>query len=155
MQDKAKVLEFIAPKTAKFEGFRANVYKCPAGYDTIGYGRNIEANPLTESEKKFLNTDGSVSDAVAKGWLYKELSRCYDDCNKAFYWFKDLDIKRAGAIVDMAYNMGLKTLKGFKNSLRFMERKDYKGAAENFKKSKWFNQVKNRGVEICNIIENG
>lgn len=58
-------------------------------------------------------------------------------------------------IVDMAYNMGLKTLKGFKNSLRFMERKDYKGAAENFKKSKWFNQVKNRGVEICNIIENG
>lgn len=155
MQDKAKVLEFIAPKTAQFEGFRANVYKCPAGYDTIGYGRNIEANPLNASEKKQLNADGSVSKAVAEDWLKEELSRCYDDCNKAFFWFKDLDNKRAGAIVDMAYNMGLKTLKDFKNSLGFMERKDYKGAAENFKKSKWFNQVKNRGIEICNIIEKG
>ena len=151
---KKEVLEFITPLTAEFEGFSAKVYKCPAGFDTIGYGRNIEANPLSKEEKAKL-VNGEVSKEVAKEWLEAELSRCYDNCASAFAWFKDLDTKRAGAIVDMAYNMGLGTLKTFKNSLGFMERKDYKGAAENFRKSKWYSQVKRRGVRITEIIEKG
>lgn len=148
------VLAFIIPITAEFEGFSAKVYKCPAGFDTIGYGRNIEANPLSADEKAKL-VNGEVSKEVAKEWLEAELSRCYDSCNNAFAWFKDLDTKRAGAIVDMAYNMGLGTLKTFKNSLAFMGAKDYTKAAENFRKSKWYAQVKRRGVRITEIIEKG
>ena len=151
---KKDVLDFITPLTAEFEGFSSKVYKCPAGFDTIGYGRNIEANPLSKEEKAKL-VNGEVSKEVAKEWLEAELSRCYDNCASAFVWFRDLDIKRAGALVDMAYNMGLGTLKTFKNSLGFMERKDYKGAAENFRKSKWYSQVKRRGVRITEIIEKG
>lgn len=151
---KKEVLEFITPLTAEFEGFSAKVYKCPAGFDTIGYGRNIEANPLSAEEKAKL-VNGEVSKEVAKEWLEAELSRCYDACNNAFAWFKDLDTKRAGAIVDMAYNMGIGRLKTFKNSLGFMASKDYKGAAENFRKSRWYAQVKRRGVRITEIIESG
>ena len=151
---KKDVLDFITPLTAEFEGFSSKVYKCPAGFDTIGYGRNIEANPLSKEEKAKL-VNGEVSKEVAKEWLEAELSRCYDNCASAFVWFRDLDIKRAGALVDMAYNMGLGTLKTFKNSLGFMERKDYKGAAENFRKSRWYAQVKRRGVRITEIIERG
>ena len=154
MGKREEVLAFITPLTAEFEGFSASVYKCPAGFDTIGYGRNIEANPLSVEEKAKL-VDGKVSKELAQEWLEQELGRCYDACNKAFAWFKDLDPKRAGAIVDMAYNMGLGTLKTFKNSLGFMERKDYKGAAENFRKSRWYAQVKRRGVRITEIIERG
>ncbi|WP_289688008.1 glycoside hydrolase family protein [Helicobacter rodentium] len=154
MNKKQEVLAFIAPLTAEFEGFSASVYQCPAGFDTIGYGRNIEANPLSAEEKaKLIN--GKVSKEVAQEWLEQELSRCYDGCDKAFSWFKDLDTKRAGAIVDMAYNMGLGTLKTFKNSLALMEAKDYVKAAENFRKSRWFSQVKRRGVRITEIIEKG
>ena len=29
---------------AKFEGFRPSVYKCPSGYDTIGYGHRLLPN---------------------------------------------------------------------------------------------------------------
>ncbi|WP_416829891.1 glycoside hydrolase family protein [Helicobacter ganmani] len=151
---KREVLTFITPLTAEFEGFSASVYQCPAGFDTIGYGRNIEANPLSAEEKARLE-NGKVSKEVAQEWLEEELSRCYDSCDKAFSWFRDLDTKRAGAIVDMTYNMGLGTLKAFKNSLGFMERKDYKGAAENFRKSRWYAQVKRRGVRITEIIELG
>lgn len=50
-----ETINYIIDKTADFEGFMANVYKCPAGFDTIGYGRNIEANPLTKEEKDKLN----------------------------------------------------------------------------------------------------
>jgi len=38
----------------KHEGFRSKVYKCPAGYLTIGYGRNLETNGLTKEEAEYL-----------------------------------------------------------------------------------------------------
>ena len=154
MNKKQEVLTFITPLTAEFEGFSSKVYKCPAGFDTIGYGRNIEANPLSAEEKARLE-NGKVSKAVAQEWLEAELSRCYDNCASAFVWFRDLDIKRAGALVDMAYNMGIGTLKTFKNSLAFMALQEYDKAAENFRKSKWYSQVKRRGVRITEIIERG
>ena len=34
------------------EGCELMPYKCPAGYLTIGVGRNLETNPLTFEEKK-------------------------------------------------------------------------------------------------------
>lgn len=34
------------------EGAVNHVYKCPAGYLTIGVGRNLETNPLTPKEKR-------------------------------------------------------------------------------------------------------
>lgn len=154
MNKKQEVLAFITPLTAEFEGFSASVYKCPAGFDTIGYGRNIEANPLNAEERARLK-NGKVSKEVAQEWLEQELSRCYENCNKVFAWFKELDTKRAGAIVDMAYNMGLGTLKTFKNSLVLIEAKNYVAAAENFRKSRWYSQVKRRGVRITQIIERG
>ena len=83
MGKREEVLAFITPLTAEFEGFSASVYKCPAGFDTIGYGRNIEANPLSVEEKAKL-VDGKVSKELAQEWLEQELGRCYDACNKAF-----------------------------------------------------------------------
>lgn len=150
-----ETIDFILPLTADFEGFRSRVYQCPAGFDTIGYGRNIEANPLSEGEKKLLNHDGSVNEAVARDWLAKHLEKCYAELEANFAWFKSLDTKRKGALVDFDYNVGLKTLKSFKNTLRFLEQGDFKQAALNMRKSKWFAQVKRRGVRITEIIEKG
>ncbi len=152
---KNEVLDFITPLTAEFEGFRAKVYKCPAGFDTIGYGRNIEANPLTAEEKAKLNPDGSVSEAVAREWLREYLEKCYEELDETFVWFSKMDCVRKAALVDFDYNVGLGTLKTFKNTLRFFECGDYKQAAENMRKSKWFVQVKRRGIKICDLIEKG
>ena len=30
----------------RHEGFKPNVYKCTKGHNTIGYGYNLDANPL-------------------------------------------------------------------------------------------------------------
>lgn len=155
MQDKAKVLEFITPKTAKYEGFSAVVYKCPAGYNTIGYGRNIESNPLRESEKKQLEADGSVREVIAMSWLKEELAKTYDYLTNRFAWFKNLDNFRAAAIVDMNYNLGLRGFANFKKAIAALEKGNYAEAAKECKNSKWFLQVKNRAVEICDLIENG
>ena len=149
MHTKNEVIEIIAPLTADFEGFSAKVYKCPAGFNTIGYGRNIEANPLNAQELAQLQ-NGEVSKEVALVWLKEELERCYERLNK-LSWFKELDKKRAAAMVDMCYN----SLMGFKNSIAMLANKEWEKAGENLKQSKWYKQVKRRGVKIVSIIESG
>ncbi|WP_297814374.1 hypothetical protein [uncultured Helicobacter sp.] len=66
-----------------------------------------------------------------------------------------MDCVRKAALVDFDYNVGLGTLKTFKNTLRFFECGDYKQAAENMRKSKWFGQVKRRGVKNLCMVESG
>ncbi|WP_299546222.1 hypothetical protein [uncultured Helicobacter sp.] len=149
-----KVLEYITPKTAEFEGFSAKVYKCPAGFNTIGYGRNIEANPLNAQELAQLQ-NGEVSKEVALVWLKDELERCYyRACELA--WFRDLDnVARAGAVVDMIYNLGFL---GFKKFVKFgeaMRKQDYIKAVQELESSKWFKQVGFRAKAISKIIQLG
>ncbi len=148
---KEQVLEFITPLTAEFEGFRASVYKCPAGYDTIGYGRNIESNPLSVEENKLLK-DGKVSKSVAMRWLKEELSRSYDSLHRNFKFFKSLPLKKQGALVDMVYNLGFSKFKTFKNTLKEIELRDYEKAAQRLEASLWYKQVKNRGKVIVGFI---
>ncbi|TLE14461.1 MULTISPECIES: glycoside hydrolase family protein [Helicobacter] len=150
-----ETIEIILPLTADFEGFSPKVYKCPAGFLTIGYGRNIEANPLTETEKKLLRAEGLINEKIAKDWLRENLQKCYEELAQNFNWFAKTDRVRKAALVDFDYNVGLGTLKTFKNTLLFLEQEDYKRAAENMRLSKWFKQVKRRGVRICNMIESG
>ena len=96
-----------------------------------------------------------MSEAVAKEWLREYLEKCYKELDKSFSWFSKMDCVRKAALVDFNYNVGLGTLKTFKNSLALMGAKDYGKAAENFRKSRWFSQVKRRGVRITEIIESG
>lgn len=148
---KEQVLEFIAPLTAEFEGFSPKVYKCPAGYDTIGYGRNIETNPLSAEEKKLLE-DGKVPESVAMRWLKEELGRTYDSLNRNFKFFKALPLKKQAALVDMVYNLGFPKFKTFKNTLKEIELRDYEKAAQRLEASRWYKQVKNRGKIIVGFI---
>ena len=53
-----KLIDF----TGKEEGLRLQTYKCPAGYDTIGYGHNLEANGLPEEILEDLKAEGIVYD---------------------------------------------------------------------------------------------
>ena len=152
--EKEKVLEYITPKTASFEGFSSVVYKCPAGYDTIGYGRNIESHPLSKEEREQLQ-NGEISKEVAMEWLKKDLEqRYYLACD--FAWFRDLDnVARAGAVVDLIYNLGYSGFKKFKKFIEAMNKKDYKKASAELVDSKWYSQVGNRAKEICKMIEMG
>ncbi|MDD6056598.1 MAG: glycoside hydrolase family protein [Helicobacteraceae bacterium] len=151
---KDKVINKCAPLTADFEGFSAKVYKCPAGFNTIGYGRNIEANPLSNEEASALR-DGQVSKEIALLWLKEELEKCYKALDKALPFYKNLDEARQVALLDMAYNLGIKGLLGFKNTLKFVEKGDWINACINLEKSRWYKQVGRRSKKIVEIMQLG
>jgi hypothetical protein len=59
------------------EGSRTHAYDCPAGYITIGVGRNIDPNGglgLSEDEINYL--------------LRNDIERCYRELDR-FSWFMD------------------------------------------------------------------
>ena len=48
------LIKDLADHIKEYEGFSSLVYECTAGYQTIGYGRNIEQKGITKSEAEFL-----------------------------------------------------------------------------------------------------
>lgn len=149
-----ETIDKIIEHTARSEGFVEHVYKCPAGYDTIGYGRNIEANPLSTEEKAKL-VNGKVSKEVAKEWLRSELERCYKQLDSNFEWFKSLDTARKGALCDMVYNLGFRGFCTFKNTIKAIEARNWNKVAEGLENSKWYRQVGVRSRKIVEIIKSG
>ncbi len=123
----------------KHEGLRLKPYRCTAGKLTIGYGRNLEDNGITEEEAHFL--------------LMNDLEKSWDECCKAFSWISKMDKIRQGVIVELCFNMGLGRLKGFKKMLAACERGDYKTASVEMLDSLWARQVGQRAKTLADIMK--
>lgn len=123
----------------KHEGLRLKPYRCTAGKLTIGYGRNLEDNGITEEEAHFL--------------LMNDLKKSWDECCKAFSWISKMDKIRQGVIVELCFNMGLSRLKGFKKMLAACERGDYETASVEMLDSLWARQVGQRAKTLANIMK--
>lgn len=146
--------------TMQFEGFSAVEYKCPAGYLSIGYGRNLKFYPLTPVEKVLGVIDGKMTQDYAKGWLEQRLLTIYEKVKDKPY-FVNQSPQRQAAILDMIYNMGMKSFNEFKNFQTAMSENNYILASKELAtgssggKSKWLVQTKTRAEKIIKIIETG
>ena len=129
----------LRERIKKHEGLRLKPYTCPAGYLTIGYGRNIEENGISEIEAAYL--------------LDNDINNCRAECNKNFSWFDKLDTIRQDVIVEMDFNLGIKRLKKFKKMLAACSRKDYETAAREMLNSLWARQVGKRAETLADIMK--
>lgn len=140
------------------EGFMGIEYLCPAGYRTIGYGRNLETNPLSEIEraKCFRTQDGklSISETTANEWLTSEVLEIAKDC-EGKDWFEYIGFERKGVIIDLIYNLGLAKWNTFKRCQLALSSKDFGVASLELEDSKWYRQVGLRGKRNVEIMKFG
>jgi lysozyme len=127
----------------KHEGVEAFSYVCPAGYETIGVGRNISKSGL-----------GLSADEIDY-LLQNDINRCVRELAYALDWFASLDGVRQDALVNLCFNLGLTRLMQFKLALSAMERGEYHKAAAEFLDSRWAKQVGNRAIEVTHMIRMG
>ena len=127
----------------KHEGVRDKVYLCSAGYETIGVGRNISEDGL------------GLSDDEIDYLLSNDIKRVREELTEEYYWFAGLDEARQDAMIDISFNLGQTSLRGFVKSLEAMAREDFDTAADEFMDSKWSEQVGDRAVEVTEIIRTG
>ena len=122
----------------KHEGFRARVYKCTEGYDTIGYGFAIKDLELTEH----------IADQI----LMKKLSELNLKIIDRFEWYFTSPQKVQDVVVNMCYQMGLSGFSFFKKTIYYLETEQYEEAADEMLDSLWHKQTPNRSKELSDII---
>jgi lysozyme len=125
--------------TLGFEGFRPTVYTDPAGFQTIGYGHNLEANPLTSEFKARIGIDPATPDEQIT-LSPEQAQELYSDDIKEVIpevvkLVPDFKILRRGAqktIIDLGFNVGTESLAGFKKMLKALKGNppDYDKAAD-------------------------
>jgi len=126
------------------EGVVPFAYQDHLGYWTIGVGRLID-------KKK----GGGLSDAEIDFLLSNDIDRFEKQIIDALPWYSGLDDVRQRVLVNMAFNLGIAGLLGFKNTLAMIERGDYAGAAKGMLASKWATQVGERAKRLATMMETG
>lgn len=126
------------------EGVRDHAYQDSLGYWTIGVGRLIDKRK-----------GGGLSDEEIDYLLINDVKNKVRDLDKHLPWWRDLDPIRQRVMIDMAFNLGIAGLKGFKNTLKNIQTGNYKAAKTGMLKSLWAKQVKGRAVRLANMMETG
>jgi lysozyme len=123
------------------EGVRLKPYRCTAGRLTIGVGRNLDDVGITAEEADYL--------------LENDLGRATADLDRALPWWRGLSEARQRALANMAFNMGLGRLLGFKAMLAALRAGRWEEAAAEALDSAWAQQVGPRAARIAATIREG
>ena len=123
------------------EGMELEVYEDSLGIATIGIGRNLVDRGITEDEARFLcNNDIDI--------VERELVA-------EFPIVAELDSIRQRVLIDMAFNVGVPRLTGFRKMWAAIHCGDYAEAAVEMMDSKWARQVGRRAERLSLMMELG
>jgi lysozyme len=123
------------------EGLRPYPYLDSLGILTIGYGRNLVSNGISVDEAKMM--------------LLSDVLRASRQVDASLPWSKDLDEVRYAILVDMAFNMGIKSLLKFKKTLKSVQEKRFQEAAIEMLQSTWAKQVGKRADKLAKAMDDG
>lgn len=143
------------------EGFRGAPYKDSVGVKTVGYGRNLEANPITKAEWKAIGgkrdlTKEPLTEDEADVLFQNDMKRARSSAKAvAGKTFNKLTQARKDVLIDMAFNLGGTKLKAFKKFLAALRAGDYDKAAEEMRDSKWAKQVGRRADKLIATMKKG
>jgi|TARA_B100000073_G_scaffold254588_1_gene214606 lysozyme len=119
----------------KHEGFSSVVYKCTAGYDTIGYGKRIKYLQVTEEQ--------------ATEWLKEDLENLKYTLSTRYSWFLSAPQEVKDIVINMNYQLGVSAFSKFKKTIKYIANKDYQMASVEMLDSKWArNDTPRRAKEL-------
>lgn len=121
-----------------------HAYSDHLGYLTIGIGRLIDKRK-----------GGGISKEESAYLFHNDLDRKLTEVRKRLPWLDRLDEARQGVLVNMAFQMGVDGLLGFKNTLAMVERGDYKAAAKGMLNSLWATQTPERAKRLSDQMRTG
>ena len=131
----------------RHEGLRLKPYHCSENFLSLGYGRNLDTNGISEAEAEFM--------------LSNDLLACESEM-KDEGWYNQLDETRRAVVLNMAFNLGKPTLLKFKKFIGALSDDDYETASKEMvtgsdgvSPSKWASQVGKRAYELADQMRTG
>jgi lysozyme len=132
--------ELLCKELVDDEGYSEDLYKCSAGFWTIGIGHNIEANGLPKP----------IIDAL---FTY-DVDTALNALDRTDPNWREHPEEVQRALVNLMFNLGEGKWLKFVNTRAAFARKDYLAAAAGLKASKWYTQVqKSRRDRIIAQVE--
>lgn len=116
-------------------------YVYGVGKITIGVGRNLEANPLTDL----------VIDII----LLEDINRAEQGARRVIgnSNFQALSENRKLAVLNLVFNLGEAGFAKFTSTIACIKSQDWHGARLNLLKSKYATQVKGRSLRVADMLE--
>lgn len=139
----------IIEQLKRDEGLRLHTYIDTVGKRTIGYGHNIDANPLP------FDWSNGITLQQAEDVLKTDVAHMKIRLSQALPWVITLDDERHGVLINMSFNMGVPGLCQFKNTLYHVQHGFYKEASQDMAKSTWYVQVGIRARRLCVQMDTG
>lgn len=158
----------IATKIIKLnEGCKLEVYTCPAGFKTFGYGTNLEvldANSSAVQEVIELTAawgdvdfgyrckqtglelaidyiSAEIKEKLANYFLQQEILNCRYALRKQKWFTDDLSEFQQAIIIDLAYNIGVAGVLKFQNMIAAIKQRNYGIACEEMLDSRYHHQM--------------
>jgi len=116
------------------------VYTCPAGKKTIGYGRNLEANGISEHEAEFL--------------LYNDIDECQWLLSRIFkpHW-DEIPSEIKLVLIDMIFALGPTGFKRWVRLIAAAKLYNKEVMIKEIKDSRWYRGMgKNRCDDLISIL---
>ena len=154
------------------EGFRSKPYYDTQKKITIGYGRNLDGLPLTDTEFSYLFPSQPISnnklEFLVNYWNLKPLeqhqaiflleeviSHCEEDAILVYgaTYEEEFPTEAKVVILDLLYNLGRPRYKKFKHHISAMKEKNYKKAASELRDSLAYRQDTSRYEALAIKLE--
>lgn len=157
----------------RHEGFREFAYPDPLSAIGIKYrylpwgfqsGRELMSHVRDMDESKgspwtygfgFTNCvtpDSRITRILAERMLEGLILEQNQRLKEVLPWYAEASFVTKTVLINMAFNLGLKKLLKFVNSLRYIKEKNYNKAADNLKLSLWYKQIPTRAGELIKRI---
>lgn len=123
------------------EGKRKRIYTDTVGKITGGVGRNL--------------TDRDFSDDEIALMLKNDIAIVEADLDRNCPWWRGMCDARQNVLANMCFNLGVKRLLGFKDTLALMQAGRYDATAMAMLDSQWARQVGARAFRLAIVMRSG
>jgi lysozyme len=117
------------------------IYTDSVGKISGGIGRNL--------------TDRGFSDDEIDLMYANDIKLAEKDARALVPGFDQLNDVRQEVVMNLSFNLGYSRLAGFRRFLSAINSSDFDDAAAELQDSKWFGQVKGRGVRLVKAMRTG
>jgi lysozyme len=122
------------------EGYHSHPKPNLLGKVTIGFGRDINSNGISQEESE---------------WLFdNDFERCEKEI-ESFSWYDDQPQNVQDALMNMCFSLGIRGLLSFVKMIDALNKKDYTKAAIEVLDSQWAKQVGQRAQDVAVMIRQG
>lgn len=126
------MLDNVKEMLVKHEGLVCHVYDDSLGYKTIGVGRCLDKNGITEDEAMYL--------------LDNDIKRVIDSLDKHWHVWRSFPEKAQLVCIDCTFQMGITGWMAFRHTRALMEMDCWLEASEEILRSKYATQTPNRAA---------